>query len=52
MSDATSPLPTARLEYTTEPHPDPTIQAFIELVEQLRRENQELKDKLNGTHPR
>lgn len=54
MSSAAAPVPEARLAYHTEPHPDPLVQALIERVEALLRENAELKEKLQqyGSDPR
>lgn len=53
MSESQTPLPIARLEFTTEPHPDPLVRALLELIDQLRRENQMLKERLqDGPYPR
>ena len=59
MSHTTAPMPTVEAEFHVEPHPDPVIQGFIELVEALRRhnaalraENQKLKEELHGADTR
>jgi hypothetical protein len=52
MNDVEAPRPVARLEYKTEPHPNPLVQALIERVEALLEENESLREKLNGLNPR
>jgi hypothetical protein len=37
-----APLPSVKLEFHVEPHPDPVVRALIEEVERLRRENGEV----------
>lgn len=42
------PMPTVKAEFHVERHPDPIVQAFIDLTLQLRKENDELKTRLNA----
>jgi hypothetical protein len=55
MNQTNAPMPTVEAEFHVEPHPDPVIQGFIELVSAVRRENgklraeiQKLKEELYG----
>jgi hypothetical protein len=52
VSEAAAPVPMARLEFHTEPHPNPLVQSLVERIEELMRENQALREKLNGTDSR
>jgi len=59
MSHTNAPMPTVEAEFHVEPHPDPIIQGFIEVVEahrrenaRLRAENQKLKEELYGADTR
>ena len=42
MNQATSPMPTVQAEFHVERHPDPIVQALIDLVLELRKENVEV----------
>lgn len=47
----TAPGPTVQAEFHVERHPDPIVQSFIELTLQLRKENEELRAKLQRLEP-
>ena len=47
----TAPGPTLTAEFHVERHPDPIVQSFIELTLQLRKENEELRAKLQRLEP-
>jgi hypothetical protein len=43
MNDATLPLPHVEAAFQCEPHPDPVVRELVREVEQLRRDNAELR---------
>lgn len=43
----TAPAPTVQAEFHVERHPDPIVQALIDEVLKLRKENDGLKSQLN-----
>lgn len=48
MNQAIAPGPTVEATFHVERHPDPVVQALIDEVLKLRKENDALKEKLNG----
>ncbi len=52
MNDITQTAPTVQAEFHVEPHPDPIVQALIEQVLALRKENERLKEALYGPDTR
>lgn len=52
MTESAAPRPTALIEFTVEPHPDPLVRQLLAIIDELRRENQVLKEALDGNHAR
>jgi hypothetical protein len=42
----TVPMPKVEATFHVEPHSNPIVQAFIDLVSELRKENEQLKEQL------
>jgi len=51
-NQASMPAPVVEAVFHVEPHPDPVIQGFIELVGKLRAEIARLKEELHGADTR
>lgn len=48
MNEAHAPSPAVEATFHVEPHPDPVVRGFIELVAELRAEIAQLKKEPNG----
>ena len=52
MNGITAPSPTVEATFHVERHPDPIVQALIDQVLELRKENERLKEELHGADTR